>query len=210
MANSTTLMRTRPSYGTHGRTLPVSSFRENRYQPSAHRRPDDLRQGADVAHFPEASLSGYTGVDFASFDGFDWDALRTATRGIMSLARDLRLWVVLGSAHELTAGKPHNCSYIIDAGGQLVDRYDKMFCAGDSGETSGDLLHYAAGSHFSVFTVNGVRCGVLICHDYRYPELYREYKKRGVQVGFHAHSARDIDAALGAAEAGLRAVAGMG
>ncbi len=149
-------------------------------------------------------------MDFASFDGFDWDALRTATRGIMSLARDLRLWVVLGSAHGLTAGKPHNCSYIIDAGGQLVDRYDKMLCAGDSGETSGDLLHYAAGSHFSVFTVNGVRCSVLICHDYRYPELYREYKRRGVQVVFHAHSARDIDAALGAAEAGLRAVAGMG
>ena len=131
-------------------------------------------------------------MDFASFDGFDWDALRTATRGIMSLARDLRLWVVLGSVHELTAGKPHSCSYIIDAGGQLVDRYDKMLCAGDSGETSGDLLHYAADSHFSVFTVNGVRCGVLICHDYRYPELYREYKKRGVQVIFHAFHAGGI------------------
>lgn len=149
-------------------------------------------QGANVAHFPEASLSGYAGVDFASFDKFDWDALRTATRGIMSLARELRLWVVLGSAHELSGTKPHNCSYIIDADGQIVDRYDKMFCAGDSGETSGDLLHYAAGSHFSVFTLNGVRCGVLICHDYRYPELYREYKRRGVQVIFHAFHAGGI------------------
>jgi deaminated glutathione amidase len=29
-------------------------------------------RGADVAHFPEACLSGYAGVDFASHEGFDW------------------------------------------------------------------------------------------------------------------------------------------
>jgi len=27
--------------------------------------------GADVAHFPEASLSGYAGTDFKSYRGFD-------------------------------------------------------------------------------------------------------------------------------------------
>lgn len=33
------------------------------------------RGGARVAHFPEGALSGYAGVDFESFDGFDWELL---------------------------------------------------------------------------------------------------------------------------------------
>ncbi|MEZ4606679.1 MAG: hypothetical protein R2865_07755 [Deinococcales bacterium] len=32
--------------------------------------------------------------------------------------------------------------------------------------------------YFSVFDIRGFCCGALICHDYRYPELYREYKRR--------------------------------
>jgi hypothetical protein len=28
-----------------------------------------------VAHFPEGALSGYAGIDFASFEGFGWDRL---------------------------------------------------------------------------------------------------------------------------------------
>jgi predicted amidohydrolase len=40
----------------------------------------------------------------------------------------------------------------------------------------------------------GLRCGALICHDYGYPELYREYKKRGVQLMFHSYHAADTGA----------------
>jgi predicted amidohydrolase len=39
--------------------------------------------------------------------------------------------------------------------------------------------------------VKGISCGVLICYDYRFPEIYREYKKRGVDVVFQSfHNAR--------------------
>lgn len=147
-------------------------------------------RGAEVAHFPEAALSGYAGVDFASFEGFDWDALRDATLAVMALAKTLGLWVVVGSAHRLTAPhRPHNCSYVIDDHGLIVDRYDKLFCAGDAEGLSGDLAHYSPGHHFCVFDIKGVRCGVLICHDYRYPELYRQYRRRGVRLVFHGYHA---------------------
>ena len=43
----------------------------------------------------------------------------------------------------------------------------------------------------TVFDVDGFRCGVLICYDYRFPELYRELKQAGVQVLFQSfHNAR--------------------
>ncbi len=86
-------------------------------------------QGAQVVHFSESYLSGYAGVEFDSFRGFDWDLLRCYTREVMALAGELRLWVILGSSHALTAPhKPHNSLYIIDDTGRLVDRYDKCFC----------------------------------------------------------------------------------
>ena len=146
------------------------------------------RRGAQVVHFSEACLSGYAGVEFKSFRQFDWELLNIATSTVMAQAKELRLWVIVGSAHRLTGKhKPHNCLYIINDRGQLVDRYDKMFCTGTSSPKSGDLKHYTPGSHFCVFSIGQIRCGVLICHDFRYEELYRVYKKRGVQLMFHSY-----------------------
>lgn len=146
--------------------------------------------GADVVHFPEAALSGYAGVDFDSFEGFDWPRLEAATRRVMARAGELKLWTIVGSAHRLGEGrKPHNCAYVIDASGALVDRYDKRFCAGDAAGLTGDLAHYTPGDHLAVFEIAGVRCGVLICHDYRYPELYRAYHRQGVRMMFHGFHA---------------------
>ncbi|NLU74209.1 carbon-nitrogen hydrolase family protein [Streptomyces sp. HNM0575] len=147
-------------------------------------------QGADIAHFPEAALSGYAGVDFADHRGFDWELLESCTRRVMELAAELRLWVVLGSAHPLTGDhKPHNSLYVIDDSGSLVDRYDKRFCSGDPEARTGDLAHYTPGDHPVVFTVGGVRCATLICYDFRFPELYREYKRQGVQLVLHSFHA---------------------
>jgi deaminated glutathione amidase len=160
------------------------------------------RGGARVAHFPEGALSGYAGTDFEAFDGFDWQALRHATADIAGHARDLGIWLVLGSAHRLSGeNKPHNSLYVINDSGHIVDRYDKRFCAGGVSGLTGDLAHYSPGDHFSVWTIDGVRCGALICYDYRFPELYREYARRGVQLVFHsfhaANAPRDRITAIG-------------
>lgn len=148
---------------------------------------------ADAVHFPECCLSGYAGVDFPSYAGFDWDLLRRCTEAVQEQARALGLWVILGSSHPLSAGhKPHNSVYVIDSDGALRDRYDKLFCAGPASADAGDLAHYSSGSHFCTFEIAGVQCGVLICHDYRYPELYRQYKRRGVQLMFHSYHAGNV------------------
>lgn len=150
-------------------------------------------RGAQVAHFPEACLSGYAGHDIESYKGFDWELLETSTHEIIDQARKVKLWVILGSIHRLTGRhKPHNSLYIINDRGELVDRYDKMFCAGDRSGRSGELLHFSPGNHFSVFDIRGVRCGAIICHEYRYPELYREYKRKGVDLIFHSYHAANF------------------
>ena len=150
-------------------------------------------RGAHVAHFPECALSGYAGTDFASYARFDWRLLREATERVLELSRELKLWVVLGSSHPLSGRhKPHNSLYVIHRG-ELVDRYDKRFCSGDRAQKVGDLSHYTPGNHRTVFEVAGVRCATLICYEYRFPELYREYERQGVQLVFHSYHAGHAD-----------------
>ncbi len=138
-------------------------------------------EGAHIVHFSEAALSGYGGMDVPTFEGFDWDLLRAETARILELARDLGVWVILGSAHFLSrAQKPTNCLYLIDSSGAVVDRYDKCMCTG------GDLKVYTGGDHPVVFALRGVTCGLLICYDSCYPEMYNRYRHAGVEVVFHS------------------------
>ncbi|MHC4157736.1 MAG: carbon-nitrogen hydrolase family protein [Planctomycetota bacterium] len=130
---------------------------------------------ADIVHLPECALSGYAGKDFKTLNGFNWQLLREETRRIMALAGELKLWVVLGSIHQLTGpNKPHNCLYLIDPKGKIAGRYDKRFCL------SSELAFYTPGNRFVRFTINGVKCSLLICFDARFPELYRQLYKQGV------------------------------
>jgi predicted amidohydrolase len=133
------------------------------------------RAKADIVHFSECALSGYADADLKTLKGLDWQLLKEETEKIMALAAKLRLWVVLGSTHRLTEpNKPHNSLYLIGPNGKIVDRYDKRFC------TARDLHHYTPGNRFANFTVNGVKCSLLICFDVRFPELYRQLYKQGV------------------------------
>ena len=101
-------------------------------------------------------------------------------------AAQLKLWVILGSIHELTPPhKPHNSLYAINPAGRIVDRYDKRFC------TPGDLDHFTPSDRYVVFNINGVKCSLLICYDVRFPELYRPLKKLKVDCIFQSfHNAR--------------------
>jgi len=139
--------------------------------------------GAELVHFHETCLSGYLcrGGAPALDDKAYWTALRETGEEVCAEARRRKLWVVLGSSHPLTPPhKPTNCLYLIGPDGHVRDRYDKRFC------TSGDLHAYTPGDRPVLFTLNGVKCALLICYDLRFPELYRDLYKRGVQVVFHS------------------------
>jgi predicted amidohydrolase len=152
------------------------------------------KAGADIVHFAEACLSGYAGHDLPRYpDDYDWVGLRGSAMRIAQVAASEDIWVVFGSAHSLSPHhKPHNSLYIVDNRGELVDRYDKRFCAGDESRSTDDLAHYTPGNHFCSFVLNGVQLGTLICHEYRYPELYREHARRGTRLLLHSFHSGNI------------------
>lgn len=155
--------------------------------------------GAGILLTSEAALSGYAGVDFPGFEGFDWELLRAQTARLASIAAELGLWLVLGSAHYLSGEvRPTNCLYLIAPDGRIADRYDKSFLTGFAsldevpeaelerfaGETFpfADQAHYSAGDRLVAFEVGEVRFGLGICYDMCWPQLFIAYRERGVEV----------------------------
>ena len=146
--------------------LPVPRWRRHPHQrrldPPANAR--GTAAGRRTGTLPECALSGYAGTDLPSAADLDWDLLHKETDSILALAKELGVWVVLGSNHRLSGDhKPHNSLYVINSQGQIVDRYDKRFC------TDTDLRYYSPGDHFVTFGLNGVKCGLLICYDMHPP-----------------------------------------
>lgn len=137
--------------------------------------------GADIVHFSECALSGYAGVDFPDFDGYNWDLLAEQTAVIQSLTAESGIWAIIGTSHRAPdEPRPNNSLYLINPQGKIALRYDKRFC------TPSDIVHYMPGDKFAVFELNGVKCALLICYDLRFPELYRELKRMNVECIFQS------------------------
>lgn len=131
---------------------------------------------ARLIQFPEGMLTGYAKNPIQSWDDVDWSAVHTELQAIMALAAELRLWVVLGAAHQLTPPHwPHNSLYVISDQGALVTRYDKRIVSHTE-----VTQFYTAGSEPIIFDVDGYRFGCMICVEINFPELFSEYGRLGI------------------------------
>jgi predicted amidohydrolase len=117
------------------------------------------------------------------------------------LARELGIWVHAGSFHEAGPDNEHayNTSLVFDRTGALAATYRKihLFDVEIPGRVAmRESSHFAAGSDVVAVDVEGVRVGLSICYDLRFPELYRSLAIDGAQVlvvpaAFMAHTGRD-------------------
>lgn len=131
---------------------------------------------ARLIQFPEGILSGYAKNPIMDWAEVNWKIVRQELEAVMALAAELKLWVVLGSAHPLTPPRwPHNSLYIISDKGVLVTRYDKRIVSHTE-----VTRFYTPGSEPVVFEVDGYRFGCIICVEINFPELFIEYDKLGV------------------------------
>ena len=132
--------------------------------------------GARLVQFPEGMLSGYAKEQVQDWADVDWPAVREELDAVAALAAELSLWVVLGSAHPLTAPhRPHNSAYVISDEGRLVDRYDKRICSHTE-----ITRFYTPGFEPVVFDVDGFRFGLALCIEVNFPDLFSEYERLGV------------------------------
>lgn len=106
-----------------------------------------------------------------------------ALSAFSSLARELGIWMHVGSlAVRCGDGAIANRTYLIDGGGHVVARYDKihMFDVDlANGETFRESDSYRPGTKAVFADLPWGRLGLTICYDVRFPTLYGHLARCG-------------------------------
>jgi len=107
-------------------------------------------------------------------------------QGLQAAAKDLGVWILLGSALVLRKdGKAANRCALIAPGGEITATYDKLHMFDvdlPTGETVRESETYEPGARAVIAQADGVSLGLTICYDVRFPALYRALAVAGAQV----------------------------
>jgi predicted amidohydrolase len=132
-------------------------------------------EGADLAIFPEATLTRYgrriTGLA-EPLDG-------PFVTGVAEAARRHGVAVIAG-VFEPGGDRVHNTAVAIDAQGTLKAAYHKIHLFDSFGAKESELV--APGAEPTVVDLAGVRVGLITCYDIRFPELARALVDRGAEL----------------------------
>jgi predicted amidohydrolase len=145
--------------------------------------------GADLIMTPEVSNfieSGRRRREKARREGDDLFLV-----SMRELARETGAWVLVGSLVIDPAGEPGseageerlaNRSFLIDAAGGIVARYDKIHMFDidlPGGESYRESNAYRPGGRTVVAETPWGRLGMSVCYDVRFPHLYRALAQAG-------------------------------
>jgi len=100
---------------------------------------------------------------------------------LAKIASNNRFNLITGGLFTQHGSKTFDTCHIIDRSGSAVGFFDKRFPSMAFGERN----RVSAGKDLPVFTVEGVRFGIVICVDAIYPELARAYALDGAQIVFN-------------------------
>ena len=131
----------------------------------------------DVLLLPELWRLGFYPRPVLSYADADGHETREA---LASIARKYQVNVVGGTVANAIGDKVFNTSYIFDRFGHLVATYHKTHLFSPSGEAD----DFTAGDSLVTFTLDGIKCGILVCYDVRFPEAARQLALDGISVLF--------------------------
>jgi omega-amidase len=134
-------------------------------------------QGSDIVVLPEMWTTGFQLEGIASI----CDKYGMPTNDIMAaIAKDKEINIVAGSIPSLEEGKVFNTSYIFDRSGSKIGSYQKIHLF----KLMEEHNYIESGSKHCVFMLDGIKCGIIICYDLRFPELTRKLALEGIQLLF--------------------------
>jgi len=127
--------------------------------------------GASLVCFSEQFATGWAPLAKDNTEDLSGKIVST----LSSLARKNSI-AVLGSFRERSSSLPKNTAVVIGKNGSVVATYSKIHLFSPACEDEG----FSAGDRLSVFDIDGVKFGVAICYDLRFPEIFYYYRRIGV------------------------------
>lgn len=131
--------------------------------------------GAGLICFPEQFATGWDPRSNTHTEDSSGDIVLA----LRELAKENNIGI-LGSFRERNNPLPRNTSVVIGRDGRILAQYAKIHLFSPGGEHEG----FSPGSDLGIFTLGPLICGLAICYDLRFPELFRLYAKKGVQAIF--------------------------
>lgn len=109
------------------------------------------------------------------------------TEAFADVARKHDVWIVAGSVGETSKdpARPYNASSLIAPDGSIAATYRKIHLfdvAVDDGPVDTESARVSPGDEAVVAEVDGIKVGLSVCYDLRFPELYRTLALAGAEV----------------------------
>lgn len=136
--------------------------------------------GVQVAVFPECALTRYSKESVLTAKA---EEVAAAEELIRETCRRRKIAAIFGSVYK-TQARIYNTAVVVDSGGRLIERYAKIYLAGEP--------WFTPGNHISLFELEGVLSTVMICHDERYPELVRLPAIQGARLAYYISHQSDL------------------
>jgi predicted amidohydrolase len=139
---------------------------------------DAAAKSADIICFPESYLPGYPSDEF-HIGKYSQAQLQVAFEHVCSLAAQNNIALIIPM--DWYSGDTFlNVAHVISRSGKPLGYQTK-----NQLDPSEDTI-WKPGNHYQIFEINGVKIGVVICHEgFRYPESVRWMARQGAQVVFH-------------------------
>lgn len=99
---------------------------------------------------------------------------------LSKLAKNHNINIIGGSSIVKDGDNYYNTCLVFNREGILVAKYSKMHLYSYYGCNEGNYI--TSGNELAIAELDGVKFGLSICYDIRFPELYRAYAKAGADV----------------------------
>lgn len=95
-------------------------------------------------------------------------------------AKAININIVAGSYASMENTKVFNTAYVLDRKGNNIAKYEKIHLF----KLMEEHKYIESGFSHCIFELEGIKCGIIICYDLRFPELIRKLALEGIKLLF--------------------------
>ena len=103
-----------------------------------------------------------------------------AVKMLSEIASKYKVNIIGGSFIRKDGNKLYNTCPVINRAGKIVGKYDKNHLYSYYGDNEGEVI--TRGNTPIMIELDGIKIGLTICYDIRFPEIYRAYRKAGADI----------------------------
>ncbi|MEM4282037.1 MAG: carbon-nitrogen hydrolase family protein [Candidatus Caldarchaeum sp.] len=104
---------------------------------------------------------------------------KTIVEKLSKAAADNKVWVLAGGLYAAGLEGPRVVAPVISSNGEVVGVQEKVHLFRH------ERTVFKRGERFHLFEINGVKAGILVCHDIVFPEAARSLALKGAEIVFN-------------------------